>query len=184
MRGCHYKLKLEHLKPNIIRLLFFFKVYLISNEVISEPNYSRWLLIYLIPYLINKYENWSIKLKILLRSQGIWKRRGTMNPKMKLHSWRPKRILWDMRKRDNKALFLIYQGLDEKEFEKVDITTNSNFNQAWEILQNSYKRIENVWLQPLRDKFEVLKMEAESISNYFIRVLIIVSQWRRKDETL
>lgn len=48
----------------------------------------------------------------------------------------------DIRKRDKKALFFIYQKLNEIIFKKVVITIDSK--QAQEILQNSYKGIKKL----------------------------------------
>ena len=45
--------------------------------------------------------------------------------------------LKDLRKKDKKVLFLIYQALDDDSFEKISDTTSAK--QAWEKLQTSYK---------------------------------------------
>lgn len=87
-----------------------------------------------------------------------------------------------MRKKDKKILFLIYQGLDKDNCVKITIANTSK--DAWKILQNSFKRVENMrkfWLQSLKAKFETLQMnEYETILDYFTRVLIIINQLRKK----
>ncbi|CAN6719441.1 unnamed protein product [Malus baccata var. baccata] len=53
-----------------------------------------------------------------------------------------KESLKDSRKRDKKALYLIYQTLDDNGFKKVLSATSAK--QAWEKLQTSYKGVEQV----------------------------------------
>ena len=97
-----------------------------------------------------------------------------------------KNTLKDSRKRDHKALFLIYQGIDDATFEKISSATSSK--QAWEILKNSFRGVDRaikVHLQLLRGEFEWLLMnETESISDYFSRTLSIVNQMRRYGEVI
>jgi len=97
-----------------------------------------------------------------------------------------KDALKDLQKKDKKALFFIYQGVDESAFKKIANANTSK--QAWEIIQNSYKRAERVkkvQLQTLQKEFESLKMKVkESISNYFTRVQSIMNQLRRNGEII
>ena len=87
--------------------------------------------------------------------------------------------LWylDSRKRDKKALYMIYQGLDKNAFEKLSEAKLAN--EAWEKLQTSYKGadpVKKVRLQTLRAKFEAFHTkEGEVISNYFYRVLTVTN---------
>jgi len=59
------------------------------------------------------------------------------------------------RKRDKKDLFLIYQALDEDEFEKISNATSAK--EAWEKLKTSSQgedKVNKVRLQALRGEFE------------------------------
>ncbi|XP_073111813.1 uncharacterized protein [Elaeis guineensis] len=143
-----------------------------------------------LPRLTNtNYKNWSIYMKALLGSQDIWDivERGYEEAgEVDTLTVQQREVLRDKRKKDKKAFYFIYQAVDESAFEKIAAATTSK--EAWEILQNAYKRIEKVKkirLQTLRGEFEALQMkESKSISNFFTRVLTIVNQLRRNGEIL
>ena len=91
-----------------------------------------------------------------------------------------------MKKKENKAKYLIFQSLDEDAFEKIASTTSSK--EAWEKLETSYKgaeQVKKVRLQTLRGEFESLHMKAsESISDYFTRVVTVSNELKRNGEEL
>lgn len=98
-----------------------------------------------------------------------------------------KDILRDQRKRDKKALYLIYQGLDDDDaFEKISGAKTAK--EALEKLQISYKGanpVKKVRLQTLRVEFKALhRKEGEIISNYFSRLLMLTNQLKRNGENL
>ena len=72
----------------------------------------------------DNYEKWSIQMRSLLISQDLWDlvENGYEVPSSPQDEARlseaQKNTLKDSRKRDHKALFLIYQGIDEATFEK------------------------------------------------------------------
>ena len=128
-------------------------------------------------------------MKALLGSQDVWEivEKGYNEPQEGATLSQAQRdSLKDSRKRDKKALYLIYQGLDEDAFEKISEATTAK--EAWEKLQTSYKGAEpvkKVRLQTLRSEFETLHMkDAESISDYFSRVLAVTNQLKRNGEKI
>lgn len=94
--------------------------------------------------------------------------------------------LKEVKRKDSKALFQIYQSVDESHFEKISAATTSQ--EAWEILRVAHRGVERtikVRPQVLRGEFENLEMESnESIFMYFTRALIVVNQLRRYGEKM
>ncbi|KAM1703263.1 hypothetical protein ACFXTN_026309 [Malus domestica] len=91
----------------------------------------------------NNFDNWSIKMKALLGAHDVWEvvEKGyTKSEDEGTLSQPQKESLKDSRKRDKKALYPIYQALDDNGFEKVSSATSAK--QAWEKLQTSYKGAE------------------------------------------
>ena len=74
--------------------------------------------------MLNKsnYDNRSMKMKTFLGTQDVWEiiEKGHTEPRNKGSLSQTQRDgLRDSRKRDKKAFYLIYQGLDDNAFEKV-----------------------------------------------------------------
>ncbi|KAL3752058.1 hypothetical protein ACJRO7_012815 [Eucalyptus globulus] len=97
-----------------------------------------------------------------------------------------KDILVEFKKKDQKAMFAIFQSVEEVIFEKISRAESAKV--AWDILQQSYKsndHVKQMRLQTLRGDFESLYMnDSESILVYFDRVQIIVNQLRVNGEEL
>ncbi|XP_028116827.1 uncharacterized protein LOC114314553 [Camellia sinensis] len=81
------------------------------------------------------YENRSIQMQVLLASQDLWELvdRGyddpaTLEDEGNLNDTQ-KTTLKDSMRKDKKALYLLYQGIDESSFEKISAATTSK--EAW-----------------------------------------------------
>ena len=102
-------------------------------------------------------------MKALLGSQDAWEvvEKGYKEPRGETTISSTQRdLLKDMRKRDKKALTIIYQAMDEDIFENISSATASK--EVWETLQNTHKgvdKVHNVHLQTLRGEFESLNMK-------------------------
>lgn len=128
-------------------------------------------------------------MKAILGSQDAWDiaEKGFTLPKDEAFlTQNKKNVSAKIRKKDQQALILIHQGLDEYMFLKVVDATNTK--QAWEILKNFLQwvdKVKNVWLQILRGEFKALRMkDIESISDFFSRVKFTMGQMRRYDEMM
>ncbi|XP_074322781.1 uncharacterized protein LOC141659753 [Apium graveolens] len=97
-----------------------------------------------------------------------------------------KTALKESRKKDKKALYTIFQGVDESTFEKISEAKTAK--DAWEILQKSFQGVEKVKkvrIQVLRGKFENIKMKAsENIGEYVTRLKTVTNEMKRNGESL
>ena len=128
-------------------------------------------------------------MKALLSAHDVWDNveKVYSEPKNEASlSQSEKDSLKDSRKKDKNALFLIYQTLDDDNFEKISDTTSAK--QAWEKLQTSYKgeeKVKNVQLLTLRGEFESLHIKrSETVFDFFYRVLVVSNQLKRNGEKL
>ncbi|CAM8986897.1 unnamed protein product [Rhodiola kirilowii] len=128
------------------------------------------------------FKNWSIQLKAFFRSQDLWSLVETGYTKVVGKAFdelekEDRDLLADTRKKDQKALFAIFQAMEEPIFEKISEAETSH--KAWTILENAYKgdeRVMRMRLQTLRGDFESLRMaDSESVSTYCDRVQAVVS---------
>ena len=79
------------------------------------------------------------------------------------------KALREQKKKDSKAHFLLYQGLDESTFKRVVEATTSK--EAWEILTTIYKgveRVKRIRLQTLRGYFKAAQIKNEEKSPIII----------------
>ncbi|XP_068501124.1 uncharacterized protein [Phaseolus vulgaris] len=91
----------------------------------------------------------------------------------------------DQKKKDNKALYLIHQGMNDETFEQIEGATNAS--EAWIIFSTNYKgddKIKRVHLQTLRRQYELLQMETtETIDVYINKVIALTNQMKTNGET-
>ncbi|KAL1298173.1 hypothetical protein AAHE18_18G013000 [Arachis hypogaea] len=114
-------------------------------------------------------------MKAILDAQGVWEmvEKDYVDPENveKLIDAQ-KDELENKRNKDQCALTIIHQGLDDDIFEKIADITNAK--KAWDTLQNfviGVEKVKKVRLQTLRAEFESLMMkETESISDDFTKV--------------
>ncbi|GJZ25653.1 retrovirus-related pol polyprotein from transposon TNT 1-94, partial [Tanacetum coccineum] len=137
----------------------------------------------------DNYGSWCIRMKALLGSHDVWEivEKGVEKVDDEGSLSATQRVeLQKARKKDQSALTIIYQCLDDAIFEKVANVTTSK--EAWEILQNAFKGIDKmkrVRLQFLRGEFEKLQMEeSKTILDYFTRLLTISNEMKRNGESL
>ncbi|XP_038678783.1 uncharacterized protein LOC119980235 [Tripterygium wilfordii] len=139
----------------------------------------------------DNYGKWCIQFKALFGSQDLWDivSNGYIEPtpeQESAYTQEQKNILKDQRKKDKKALFLLYQGLEDDTFEKISEAVTSK--EVWDKLGIIYKgveRVKRVRLQTLRSEFEEARMkEGETVSDYHSKLIGIVHQMRRNGETL
>ncbi|CAH9092344.1 unnamed protein product [Cuscuta europaea] len=106
------------------------------------------------PLKKENYDNWTIRMKAILGSEDVWDmvEEGFEEPDdINALNQNQKNALRSTKKKDQKALSIIYQALDEVIFAKVACATTSK--EAWEILENSFKgvdKVKKVKLQSLR----------------------------------
>ncbi|GKV24984.1 hypothetical protein SLEP1_g34508 [Rubroshorea leprosula] len=84
----------------------------------------------------------------------------------------------ESKKKDKKALYFIYQGVNDEVFEKIEDAATSK--QAWDTLMTTYKgakKVKKVKLQTLRRQYELLQMESsETVATYINRVLALTNK--------
>ncbi|XP_038713422.1 uncharacterized protein LOC120007293 [Tripterygium wilfordii] len=133
-----------------------------------------------VPVLMkDNYGKWSTQFKALFGSQDLWDivNNGYTEPTPKeerAYTAKQKSTLKEQRKKDKKALFLLYQGLDQDDtFEKISEATTSK--EVWDNLAVIYKgveRVKKVRLQTLWGGFETVHMyEGETMTDYHSRML-------------
>ncbi|GJU87482.1 retrovirus-related pol polyprotein from transposon TNT 1-94 [Tanacetum coccineum] len=120
----------------------------------------------------DNYGSCCIRIKALLVSHDVWEivEKGVEKVDDEGSLSATQRVEFQKaRKKDQSALTIIYQCLDDAMFEKVANPTTSK--EAWEILQNAFKgidKVKRVHLQSLREEFKKLQMEeSETILDYF-----------------
>nr|ABA95820.1 retrotransposon protein, putative, unclassified [Oryza sativa Japonica Group] len=135
------------------------------------------------------YDIWSIKMRTLLLSQGLWDivENGYQEYSAgETLTAEQKKSLAEDRMSDAKALFLIQQGVAESLFPRIIGAKKSK--KAWDKLKEEFQgsqKVLAVKLQTLRRQFQNLLMkESEKVKDYFSRVIEIVNQMRLYGEDI
>ncbi|XP_038875032.1 uncharacterized protein LOC120067555 [Benincasa hispida] len=133
------------------------------------------------------YDNWSIKIKALLGAQDVWEimENGFQEAEATVDQAQ-RDALKETRKKDKKALYILYQSVDEDTFETI--ANAETLKAAWDKLQSTHKGVDcvkKVRLKTLRGEFESLQMkEMEMIAEYHTKVMVVVNQLRRNGEEI
>eukprot|EP00253_Pinus_taeda_P008938 PITA_08938 len=127
------------------------------------------------------HSDWSIKMKALFASQGIWElvETGYAEPAdaiaLAALTAAERDQLKSDKKKDAKALFLLFQSVHESVFPRIAATTKSK--EAWDTLKTAYQGMEKVKtakLQMLRRDFETLSMkESDTINSFFTQIPLL-----------
>ncbi|XP_019438838.1 PREDICTED: uncharacterized protein LOC109344531 [Lupinus angustifolius] len=141
-----------------------------------------------LPILTEKnWDRWRTQMKVLFSFQEISEvvEEGSHEPGPDATEVQ-RAIHKEVKKKDNKALFLIHQCVDDIHFEKIQNATTAK--EAWDILIRSRQggdKIKKVKLQTLRRQYELLNMEEnDKIGEYFTKILAITNQMKGYGESI
>ncbi|XP_038875054.1 uncharacterized protein LOC120067579 [Benincasa hispida] len=117
------------------------------------------------------YDNWSIKIKALLGAQDVWEivEKGFQEAEAGTDQAQ-RDALKETRKKDKKALYILYQSVNEDTFESIANAETSK--PAWDKLQSTHRGVDRV------------KKETEVIAEYHTKVMVVVNQLRRNGEEI
>ncbi|KAI3701552.1 hypothetical protein L6452_26726 [Arctium lappa] len=143
-----------------------------------------------LPRLNNRnYHQWSIQMRVLYESQELWNvvENGIREPTNNAELTPQQTIeLRENMKKDKKALYFIYQAVDEVIFERISSCLSSK--DAWETLHRTYRgeeRVKTIRLQTLRCELDNLRMkDAETIEEFYNRIVTLTNQMRVNDEVI
>ncbi|KAL4583610.1 hypothetical protein LXL04_008188 [Taraxacum kok-saghyz] len=135
------------------------------------------------------YHHWSIQMKFLYEAQDLWDivKYGIDKPhNLDDQSEEEKAEFKVLKKKDRKALYLIYQAVDEIIFERI--SSSNSAQEARNMLYKTYlgeDKVKIVKLQTLRCEFDALRMkDSETIEEFYNRAIIIPNQLRINGENI
>ncbi|WVY99308.1 hypothetical protein V8G54_025378 [Vigna mungo] len=86
----------------------------------------------------------------------------------------------EFKEKDDKALLIIHQCVDDTNFEKIQNAVSAR--EAWNILvcrHSGGEKVKKVWLKTLRRQYKHMKMEDnDRVSEFFSRVLTVANQMK------
>ncbi len=137
-----------------------------------------------VPLLTERiYDSWYIRMRTILHSQDLWSFviDGYAEPANQAAELALTNVecalLKENQKKDNKALGLIRQGLNESIFMKAESIESLKI--AWDILKTCYQgasKVKTIKLQNLRRDFENKKInDNETVDNFMTHVINVVN---------
>ncbi|XP_024984146.1 uncharacterized protein LOC112520048 [Cynara cardunculus var. scolymus] len=152
-----------------------------SSQIIQQPHLPR--------FNGRNYFHWSIQMKVMFEFQDLWGiiESGVVEPENPIALTSQQTIdLNEYKKKDKKAMFLIYQTVDENIFEMISACETAK--DAWEMRFKAYRgeeKVKTVRLQTLRCEFDSLKMkDTESVEEFYTRVIVLLNQMRLNGESI
>ncbi|KAI3509130.1 hypothetical protein L1887_24156 [Cichorium endivia] len=137
----------------------------------------------------SNYYHWNIQMKVLFESQDLWEiiENGISEPTTQTpQTQQETNRIAELKKKDRKALLLIYQCVEDVIFERISTSTTSK--DAWDTLYKTYRgddKVKIVKLQTLRCEFDNIKMrESEIIEEYYNRLILLINQLRLNGEKI
>ncbi|CAL8083900.1 unnamed protein product [Prunus armeniaca] len=138
------------------------------------------------------YEFWSIRMKTILKSHGLWDlvENGFNDSDLKKEKEEAtdteKSMMAQILMKDARALGLIQSVVSDQLFPRI--VNEETSNGAWHILKQEFrgdKQVRNVKLQGLRREFEYTRMkDSESLSVYLVRLFDMLNQMKSYGEEL
>lgn len=114
---------------------------------------------------VDNYERWSMQMRTFLGGQDVWDAVEIGVEELLVGITNPKQLR-EIRTRDQKALSILQQGVDDANFERIAATPTSKV--AWELLKRAFQgdvKVKRVRLQALRGEMERLgQAKGESIA--------------------
>ena len=132
-----------------------------------------------VPILDGKnYNWWCVQMRVLFDYHELWDVVESGVSALAANATEAQRVAHrDRKKNDNKALYLIHQGMNDETFEQIEGATTAS--EAWTILSTNYTgddKIKRVRLQTLRRQYELLQMETtKTVDVYLNKVLALTN---------
>ncbi|KAL4561334.1 hypothetical protein LXL04_033498 [Taraxacum kok-saghyz] len=135
------------------------------------------------------YHHWSIRMKVLYESRELWDivEQGINESNDQDESSDDQDAeLKTLKKKDRKALYLMYHAVDEVIFERI--SSSNSANEAWNLLYKTYRgeeKVKIVKLQTLRCEFDALRMkDAETMEDYYNKIILLLNQLRLNGDNI
>ncbi|GAU48606.1 hypothetical protein TSUD_327180 [Trifolium subterraneum] len=135
------------------------------------------------------YDHWSELIENLLRAKGLWSmiEIGYQEPvETTMLTEEQLELLQDSKTNDHKVKHYLFRAIDRSVFEQLLDRRTSKI--VWDSLKRKYggnDRVKKSMLNSLRREFEVLEMkDAETITEYFARVMTVANKMRSNGEVM